>query len=189
MQVFHGRAPGGQVVHDIMRGVKTGQLAPDFELPDITGRRHRLSDYRGQIVVIHFWSCACPHVERTDALMTAWSARWGKGVVVMGIAPNRGETPEAIAAAAGERGLAPMLVDEERRVADLYGAVTTPEVFVIDGAGRLRYRGAVDDCSLRQRVPKRFYLKEAVEALLEHGTPGVSDTQPYGCAIIRHALE
>lgn len=172
-----------------MRGVKTGQWAPDFELPDLTGRRHRLSDFRGQIVVINFWSCACPHVERTDALMTAWSARWGQEVVVLGIASNRGETPEAITAAAGERGLPAMLVDDEHLVADLYGAVTTPEVFVIDGAGRLRYRGAVDDCSFAQRVPQRFYLQEAVEALLEHGEPRVSHTQPYGCAIIRHALE
>lgn len=155
----------------------------------MTGQKHRLGHYRGRIVVINFWSCECPHVERTDSLMTSWTADWGKQVVLLPVASNANELPEGIAAAARERGLPLILDDRQHYVADLYEAETTPHVFVIDESGRLRYGGAVDDTSLAQRVPSRFYLEEAVQALLGNASPRVSHTRPYGCAIIRHALE
>jgi hypothetical protein len=68
-------------------------------------------------------------------------------------------------------------------------AQTTPHAFVISDTGKLRYRGAVDDTNFSRRDPTRFYLEEAVDAVLSGKAPAVSDTQPYGCAIIRHALE
>jgi hypothetical protein len=82
-----------------------------------------------------------------------------------------------------------VLVDRQHRVADMYAAQTTPHVFVVDGAGRLRYQGAVDDTSFSQRSPSRFFLYEAVQALLAGRSPQVLETRPYGCAIIREALE
>jgi hypothetical protein len=74
-------------------------------------------------------------------------------------------------------------------VADLYQALTTPHVFVIDRDGILRYAGAVDDVSFRQRRPTRFYLDEAVEALLDGQLPAVAETPAYGCTIVREAVE
>ncbi|MBK7316728.1 redoxin domain-containing protein [Candidatus Villigracilis affinis] len=46
--------------------MQINQSAPDFELPDLDGNLHRLSHYRGRIVIVNFWSCECPHSERTD---------------------------------------------------------------------------------------------------------------------------
>jgi hypothetical protein len=58
---------------------------------------------------------------------------------------------------------------------------------VIDATGILRYRGAFDDVTFRQRTPARFYLKEAVEVLLAGKLPDPAETQPYGCTIVRYS--
>jgi|LGOV01.1.fsa_nt_gb hypothetical protein len=70
---------------------------------------------------------------------------------------------------------------------DLYSAVTAPHFFDIDEKGVLRYRGAPDDTSFRQREPTAHYLKDAVEALLNGRDPNPAETAGYGCAIVRHS--
>ncbi len=163
--------------------------APDFALPDLNGNAVKLSDLRGKIVILNFWSCECPHSERTDRELMAMLVQWSDDVVMLPIAANQIETPQAIAEAARARRLPFVLIDEGHRVADLYEAVTTPHIFVIDRDGILRYAGAVDDTSFRQRRPTRFYVDEAVEALLDGHFPPIAQTPAYGCTIVREALE
>ncbi len=163
--------------------------APDFVLPDLNGDPVRLSDLRGKIVILNFWSCECPHSERTDRELMAMFVQWRDDVVLLPVAANQIETPEAVAQAARARHLPTVLIDGEHRVADLYEAQTTPHVFVIDREGILRYEGAVDDTSFRQRRPTRFYVDEAVEALLEGRLPEISQAPAFGCAIVREAVE
>ena len=161
------------------------ESAPDFELPDLHGELHRLRDDRGKIVVVNFWSCECPHCERTDHALMAMSVQWAEEVVMLSIASNRSETFQSIEEASKARRLPIVLIDADHFVADLYEAQTTPHVFVIDRDGILRYRGAVDDVTFRQRKPTRFFLDEAVEALLEGHLPALTDTPAYGCTIVR----
>lgn len=161
------------------------RLALDFELPDINGHIQRLSDYRGRIVVVNFWSCECPHSERTDRSLMATFIQWGEEVVMLTIAANRSESAEAVAEAAKTRRLPRVLMDASCIVADLYEAQTTPHAFVIDREGILRYRGAVDNVAFRQRMPTRFYVEEAVEALLENRLPAVQESPAFGCVIVR----
>jgi peroxiredoxin len=163
--------------------------APDFELPDLDGALHRLRDYRGRIVIVNFWSCECPHAERTDRAIMAMFVQWSDDVVLLPIAANRIESAEAVAEAARARQMPLVLMDRDDSVADLYGAQTTPHVFVIDRDGVLRYRGAVDDLTFRLRKPTRFYLDEAVEALLAGRLPALAETPAYGCTIVREAVE
>ena len=66
--------------------------APDFELPDLQGKLHKLSDYRGRIVIVNFWSAECPHSERTDRSTMACLVQWGEEVVMLSIAANRSES-------------------------------------------------------------------------------------------------
>ncbi len=117
-------------------------------------------------------------------------------VVILSIASNRNEVGAwqgraltCIEEAAATRRLPIVLIDAEQIVADLYDAQTTPHVFVIDRSGILRYRGAVDDVTFRQRKPIRFFLDEAVEALLDGHLPALAETPAYGCAIVREAVE
>lgn len=161
------------------------RLVPDFELPDLAGRLHRLSDYRGRIVIVNFWSADCPHVTRTDALMLASLAKWGDDVVLLSIASNANESAAVVESASRGRGLSPVLLDARHKVADRCGAQITPEVFVVDREGILRYRGAVDDVNFRQREATRSFLDEAVDALLAGRPPEVTEAPAFGCAIVR----
>ncbi len=165
--------------------MELNQPVPDFELPDLHGAIHRLSQYRGKIVIVNFWSCECPHSERTDKAILSMLAQWREDVTMLTIASNRNESAEEVSRAAEQRKLPLVLVDAQCAIADLFEAQTTPHVFVIDREGILRYRGAVDDVTFRKRTPSRFYLDEAVEALLAGHFPPNFESAPYGCAIVR----
>jgi peroxiredoxin len=159
--------------------------APEFQLPDLQGVPHKLSDYRGRIVIINFWSAECPHSERSDRSIMACLVQWGEDVQLLSIAANRNESLQMVAEAACARRLPLVLIDADHVVADLYEAVTTPHAFVVDREGVLRYRGAIDDVTFRHRTASRFYLEEAVKALLGGQKPDVQETPAYGCTIIR----
>ncbi len=159
--------------------------APDFELPDLDGGFHRLSDFRGRIVILIFWSAECPQAQRVDRALVPALAGWGREVVLLPVAANANEPLEALRDASITRGLPLVLHDAERRVADLYEAATTPHVFVIGRDGILRYRGAFDNVTFRQRQATQSYLMDAVSSLLDGRLPDPSETQPYGCAIVR----
>lgn len=161
------------------------ESAPDFELPDLSGGRLRLSGLLGRIVVLNFWSCECPHSERTDKAIQGLQAAWGQDVMLLTIASNRSESEAAIRAAAEARRLPIVLLDTDCQTADLYEAQTTPHIFIVDRSGVLRYRGAVDDVSFRSRVPTRSYLDEAVESLRNGNLPPAAEWPAYGCAIVR----
>ena len=165
--------------------MKLNQPAPVFELPDLQGNRYKLSDYRGRIVILNFWSCECPHSARADELMMKWLEEWGGNVELLSIAANKNESAQDVETAARSRGIPKVLIDTEHVVADLYEAVTTPHVFVVDRDGILRYWGAVDDVTFRNRTASRFFLKEAVDALIEGNSPTLTETPAYGCTIVR----
>lgn len=163
------------------------QLAPDFELPDLHGKLHHLSDYLGKIVILNFWSCECPHSERTDKAIMSMFVQWHEDVAMLSIASNRSENVAALKNVAEARRLPTVLIDANCQVADLFNAQTTPHVFVVDREGILRYRGSVDDVTFRrsQRTPTRFFLDLAVEALLEGQLPKLTESPAYGCTIVR----
>lgn len=165
--------------------MEINQSVPDFELPNLNGKIQRLSDYRGRIVIVNFWSCECPHSERTDKAILSMFVQWQDDVTMLTIASNRNETVEALKEAAESRRLPEVLHDADCQVANLFEAQTTPHVFVIDREGILRYRGSVDDVTFRQRKPTRFFLDEAVESLLAGQLPTLTESSAYGCAIVR----
>jgi len=161
------------------------ELCPDFELPDLEGVRHKLSDYRGKIVIVNFWSAECPHSERTDRSLMACLVPWAADVEMLSIAANQNESLQMLEEAAKTRRLPTVLIDAKHIVADLYQAQATPHAFVLDREGILRYRGAVDNATFRQRKATRFFLEEAVEALLDGRLPKLTEMPAYGCTIVR----
>jgi len=167
--------------------IRVGQPAPIFALPDLDGQVRRLEGARGCLLVLDFWSCECPWSSRAEAEIGRLEHGWGERVSVWRVASNANESLEALRAAAAQFRRAILLRDATRAVADAYGAQTTPHLFVIDGQGILRYQGAFDDVTFRQRTPTRSYLAEAVEALLRGQKPDPAETPAYGCAIVRVA--
>lgn len=169
--------------------VKLGSSAPDFELLDLAGKPQRLSEQQGKIVVLIFWSATCPWAQLGDEILRDMEAIQISDVLLWTIAVNADETRDLIKQVAGERRLRRVLRDEGQAIADLYEAMATPHVYVIDERGALRYRGAIDDRTFRQRVPTKNYLEDALWALLAGGDPEISETPAYGCAIVRDTPE
>ena len=165
--------------------ISIGEPAPGFTLSDLAGNAHSLSEVRGRIAIVYFWSAECGWCERADAQLLELTLTWGDAVALLPIASNTNEDQAQLARAAQLRGLSLVLIDAEHRVADLYGALTTPHLFVIDQDGILRYQGAFDDMTFRQRTPTKNYLGMAVEALLAGQRPDPAQTMSYGCTIVR----
>jgi peroxiredoxin len=165
--------------------LSAGQPAPLFRRVDIQGVARSLQDFRGKVVILNFWSAECPWARRTDEALQELLEDWGDPVVLLSVASNVNEGEELVRRVADERNLPHLLIDKESRLADLYGAQTTPHLFVIDAQGILRYQGALDDVTFRRRNPTRDYLRQAVQAVLAGENPDPDQTPAYGCAIVR----
>lgn len=162
-----------------------GRYPPDFALPDLRGETRRLSDLLGRVAVLMFWSCECPHVERLDRALAHMGMDWREDVIVWRIASSANEVPEQLRLHADALGVAPVLLDTDQAVAVSLGAEVTPHVVVLDRQGIIRYAGAADDVTLRQREPRRSYLAEAVAALLRGTPPDPSEVPAFGCVLTR----
>lgn len=167
--------------------IKTGSPAPEFTMTDLNGRTHTLADYAGKICALIFWSAECSWSERADKALQSMRAAWGKQVEILRIASNANETSQIIHNVSQERGIDLMILDPEQSLAQLFGAQITPEVFVFNEKGILRYQGGFDNASFRQPEPTRNYLWEAVQSLLAGENPTPQATKPYGCTIVYHA--
>lgn len=170
------------------KAVSIGNPVGDFELTDIVGKSFRLSDYRGKVVMIHFWSATCPFVKRyEERLQKITSDYSNRDVAVFALDSNVTETTEQISKVAAERGVNyPILIDPQSKIADRFGAITTPHVFVIDREGKMAYEGAVDDQGWGEDDPvNKNYTREALDAVIA-GTPvTASTTKTVGCTIKR----
>src|SRR5581483_2411481 len=120
-----------------------GQSAPDFSLPDLRGQAHTLREQRGKITVIAFLSVQCPISNAYNERIRALAEDYAKqGVTFLAINSSAPETVADIKAHALQHNFAfPILKDAGNKVADAYGAERTPEIFVVDAQGVLRYHG------------------------------------------------
>ena len=165
------------------------RLAPDFTLPIVDGGRFSLSSWRGFVVIINFWSAECTWSRRADVLLVYRALTWEpKGVRVVAVACNDSESETEIRYETQHRHLKfPVVIDSEQRVANLYKAEMTPQFFVLDRQGFIRYTGALDDATHEQRDGRSMYLDRAVSALLANQPPDPAATPAHGCGIVRKA--
>lgn len=173
-----------------------GKTAPDFELSDVTGKVHRLSAYRGKIVVLEWTNPGCPYVKKhygSGNMQKLQEEYARKGVVWLSIcssAPGKQGhlTPEeGRAQVKKDRSKAAgLLLDPTGKVGRLYDARTTPHLFVVDAKGLLAYQGAIDDrpTFLKGDVKKaKSYVRAALDALLNGQLVAEPSTKPYGCSV------
>ena len=112
----------------------------------------------------------------------------GAGVVWLainsGAAGKQGAGLEKNAAARKDYGMEyPVLLDETGAVGKLYGAKTTPHMFVIDEKGVLIYRGGIDDDASPKTLGKTNYVRACLEAHSAGKPIKANDTKPYGCSV------
>lgn len=167
--------------------LRLGETAPDFTLPDLQDAAYHLADFRGNLVVLDFWSAECPVSAKYDPYFAAHYAAWqAQGIIFLAIDSNAGYTVAEMQRVAAERRLPfPILRDQGNVIADQYGALTTPHIYILDREGCVAYQGAIDDTTFRKKVPTRNYLEEALLALLAGAQPEPAQTPPYGCTIVR----
>lgn len=177
------------MIGSLAQAAEIGKPLADFELQDLDGRTHRLSDYQGKVVVIDFWSATCPVSTKYEPrLAKLYDTYTPRGVVFLGIDSNQNETREQIRQVAAERQVRfPILLDPQNRVADLYQAKTTPHTYLVDPQGILRYEGAIDNDSWASApgASLKPILALALDAVLGGKPVPVEKMEPWGCSIKR----
>ena len=167
--------------------VELGSAAPDFKAVDQNGVEHSLSGYSGKAVVLEWTNQDCPYVKRhysADTMEKLAKQLGAKEVVWLAVNSTHSNTSEATKAWQAEQGFDyPTLQDAEGKLGRLYGARTTPHMFVIDAQGKLRYQGAIDDNPRGRKDDAVNYVNGAIGALLAGAAPDPAETQPYGCSV------
>ena len=173
-----------------LRALAPGERAPEFALP-VAGGSDRVSLARErashEATVVMFISTRCPVSNAYDERMEDLAKRYGpKGVRFIGINSNVNEPPAEIAAHAREHGFTfPVVKDDRSRTADAYGAQHTPEIFVVDRDGVVRYHGRIDENRDDPGAVRSPDLKNALDALLAGRAVAVPATKAFGCSIKR----
>jgi peroxiredoxin len=167
----------------VPRPPEIGQPLPDFEATSLEGQAVSLRAVVGghKAVVILFLSTVCPYVNHFADYIRELNVRYGpQGVLFVGINSNNWESREEVAEHARQHGFAFAIVkDEKHRIADRLGADRTPEAFLVDAEGRLRYRGWVKS---KQESPD---LQRALDAVLKGRPVSRPLTKAFGCAVDR----
>jgi peroxiredoxin len=165
------------------------QTVPDFVLPDTDGAEVALDAASAPATVVAFTCNHCPYAlawhERINDVARDYAAQ---GVRFLQVNANDavrypGDSPEAMAKrVAGGEFASPYLHDETQEIARAWGATVTPDVYVVDREGTLRYHGAPDadhrDDSLRAN-----WLRSALDAVLAGQEVAEAETRPVGCSI------
>jgi peroxiredoxin len=184
------------VVVLVARAATVGQAAPTFTGTDSQGKTRSLEQYRGKYVVLEWTNRDCPYTKKQydsgnmQALQREWTAKGVVWLTVLSSAPNEdGYLTAAQENAQMERVHAhptAAILDPKGEIGRLYGAKTTPHMFVIDPQGKLIYAGAIDDKPTTDTTDVKG-AKNYVSAALTEAMAGqpvqVASTRPYGCSV------
>ncbi len=167
---------------------KLGQPIPDFRLPraDTSKMESVYGDRKQKATVVMFIATRCPiSNDYNERMRTVAQEYTPKGVRFVGINSNSIEPVEEVAQHAKQNGFPfPVLKDEGNKIADHFNAQFTPEIFVMDSKGVLRYHGRIDDSQNPARITSHD-LRITLDALLAGNNPPRAETKAFGCTIKR----
>lgn len=176
--------------------VKVGDSAPDFTGTDSHGQTHKLSDYRGKFVVLEWHNNGCPFTKKhyESGNMQRLQKEWtDKGVVWFTVISSSPGTQGYVTSDQENDYMrkthaAPTaaLLDPKGEIGHLYGAKTTPHMFVINPQGQVIYNGAIDDKATTDASDisnAKNYVSDALREALAGQPVAVATTRPYGCSV------
>jgi len=170
-------------------GPQVGAPAPLFTLTTVDGKTFSLTEAARshKAVVVMFIATKCPYSNAYNDRMRDLAAAYGKqGILFAGINSNKTEPAEEVIAHAKQHGFAfPIMKDAGNKVADLYDARHTPEIFVVDPEGKLRYHGRIDENYENPSKVASPDLKNALDAMLAGRQIAKAETKAFGCSIKR----
>jgi peroxiredoxin len=175
---------------------RVGAPAPAFTATDSRGQTETLAQYRGKYVVLEWHNQGCPYTRKhyvsgnMQALQKEWTAKGVVWFTVISSAPGKqgyvtpGEENEYLA----QMHAAPtgVLLDADGKIGRLYSARTTPQMIVIDPAGKLIYDGAIDDRPTPDPEDvhgARNYVSDALTEAMAGKPVDPAFTRPYGCSV------
>lgn len=114
--------------------------APEFTLPDLDGKPHKLADYRGKVVVLNFWATWCPPCRyEMPAMQRAWEKVRDENIVFVGV--DVGEDSDTVFTFLADYPVEfPLLLDQDAKVIEQYPVTGLPTTYVIDPRGRITHR-------------------------------------------------
>jgi len=170
--------------------LKAGDKAPDFTLTSWDGKsKFTLSDHRakgdakGSIVVVDFWCAKCPASRRADPVLSKITADYAtKGVEFVAVDSNKLVKGKALADYIAKAKLPFTIVEDDNfTIADKFGALVTPHVFVVDRQGVVRFAGGMTSRRTKPGDPNhKTYLRDALDALLAGRAPAVTKARAFG---------
>lgn len=180
----------------VFSDVSIGKLAPEFTLENSLGEGVSLKTLRGKKVILEWTNHECPFVKKhyeSNNMQSLQKKYTDKGVVWLSIISSaKGKQGQVSAEQANiltkERSASPsfVLFDIDGKVGKLYGAKTTPHMYIIDEQGVLRYNGAIDSIPSTKSsdiVKAENYVDSAMLALDKGEVLKDSLTRPYGCSV------
>jgi peroxiredoxin len=175
---------------------KVGAPAPNFSLPDASGKTHSLDQYKGKYVVLEWFNPGCPFVQKhyksdnMQALQKEFTAKGVAWLTIDSSAPgSQGYlTPVEAKKQKSElnMGSTAILLDPTGKVGHEYHATNTPHMFVLDPQGKLIYEGAIDSkASVDPEDIKSStnYVKAALNEAMAGKPISTAETKAYGCSI------
>ena len=172
-----------------------GDAAPSWSnLPGTDGKSHSLADYKEKAAVVLIFTCAsCPTAVDYEDRLNELAKRFGGAngqVAFVAVCVNRvkGDLLVDLTERAKQRQFAfDYLHDESQKIAKDYGAIFTPEFYVLGRDRKLVYMGAFDDKTDAALVQQR-HVEAAITAVLKNESPAVKETAARGCRV-RYARE
>jgi len=179
-----------------LQEVATGAAAPAFSVVDATGATRTLADFAGQNVILEWTNNGCPYVRKhydagnMQAVQREARERGWVWLQVISSAPGEQgylDGPGALARVETDQAtVTATLLDPEGVVGRAYGALTTPQMVMINGEGQIVYQGAIDDRpSARPETLEGAtnYVRAAWADLDAGRAVQVTQTTPYGCNV------
>lgn len=176
-----------------------GQPAPDFSALDTQGKTHKLGDFKGKFVVLEWTNPGCPFVkkhysgDKAGNMQSLQKEFTAKGVVWLSVNSTESASydylpPAKLASWQAEKSAAPtaMLMDESGKIGQLYGAKTTPHIYIVSPQGVLLYTGGIDSiASTRVDDIKTAtnYVRQGLTEALGGKPVSVAVSRAYGCAV------
>jgi peroxiredoxin len=173
-----------------------GSSAPRFTATDSRGQSHSLDQYRGKYVVLEWHNQGCPYTKKhyesgnMQSLQKEWTAKGVVWFTVISSAPGQQgyvtDTQENSYLVQMRADPTAVLMDPGGKLGHLYGAKTTPEMYVIDPEGKLIYEGAIDDHATPDPSDIKSsdnYLTDALTQAMNGKAILKSYTRPYGCSV------
>ncbi|WP_159800849.1 thioredoxin family protein [Flavobacterium sp. MK4S-17] len=175
-------------------GYKVGDMATDFSLKNIDGKKVSLKDMKNAKGYIVIFTCNhCPYAQAYEDRIIALDKKYKKmGYPVVAINPNNPEKQkddsfDKMQLRAREKGFTfPYLLDEGQKIYPQYGATKTPHVYLLQktkSGNQVKYIGAIDDNYEDAAAVKQKYVENAVNALLKGQEVMVKETKAIGCSI------